>query len=484
MNNEATVRVLLVGDGLMSFDRSTYFSIADVVEILRSMRAPVRAEVTTKHRQNDDFRFRPGSLDGYDEVWLFGFNRIGADELSSAELAVVTRYMNAGGGVFATGDHEDLGAAMCRAIPRIRSMRAWDWPSAQPGYPVAPHGSDRSRHDTLRVSSDGDGRFWFENESDARPQAIEVVRFPAPVGPFVPHPLLVGPHGVIDGIADHAHEGECHFPSDVTRRYEFGDVRGDEYPLNPAGVRITPVRIGYATVIGGHTTDNKYGGGPVKPAVAGRRYAVACAYNGHAARVGRVAVDATWHHFLDINLTGRRDLPPSDVRHRGFRHPSADPRTLEQIAAYFRNLVWWLAPAAKQQELLGTSLQWALSAYPLAEELRPGDDPGDVDTAIAIGRSARATLGENAVHVLAALTERLDNDEVNPWRDTETEYAEDVQPSSPFLDTSRIPDLILGGGVLGIARGEAEIVAGARTALAQLPDALDRATGTLRTFRR
>jgi hypothetical protein len=32
--------------------------------------------------------------------------------------------------LFATGDHEDLGASLCAAIPRVRSMRRWLW---QPG---------------------------------------------------------------------------------------------------------------------------------------------------------------------------------------------------------------------------------------------------------------------------------------------------------------------------------------------------------------
>jgi hypothetical protein len=38
-----------------------------------------------------------------------------------------------GGGLFATGDHEDLGAGMCARIPRVRSMRYWkldDTPSS------------------------------------------------------------------------------------------------------------------------------------------------------------------------------------------------------------------------------------------------------------------------------------------------------------------------------------------------------------------
>ena len=40
-------------------------------------------------------------------------------------LDAVTKFMQLGGGVFATGDHADLGAGMCMDIPRVRSMRFW-----------------------------------------------------------------------------------------------------------------------------------------------------------------------------------------------------------------------------------------------------------------------------------------------------------------------------------------------------------------------
>jgi hypothetical protein len=57
--------------------------------------------------------------------------------------------MDAGGGVFVTGDHEDLGAALSSKIPRVSKMRRWeprDTPglgrlrntSLQPGYFAGP----------------------------------------------------------------------------------------------------------------------------------------------------------------------------------------------------------------------------------------------------------------------------------------------------------------------------------------------------------
>ena len=76
----------------------------------------------------------------YDEVWCFGFkphaalspptndaeiSAPGALPASDAELAALTTWMNNRGGMFATGDHDFLGAPMCHRIPRIGTMRAW-----------------------------------------------------------------------------------------------------------------------------------------------------------------------------------------------------------------------------------------------------------------------------------------------------------------------------------------------------------------------
>jgi hypothetical protein len=40
-------------------------------------------------------------------------------------MQAILNFMNSGGGVFATGDHYKLGACLCGAIPRVRSMRKW-----------------------------------------------------------------------------------------------------------------------------------------------------------------------------------------------------------------------------------------------------------------------------------------------------------------------------------------------------------------------
>jgi hypothetical protein len=75
-----------------------------------------------------NFKFDQAGLDleEFDELWLFGVG--GPTETSAvtdSELAAISRFMQNGGGVFATGDHEDLGLPLNGRIPRVRTMRKW-----------------------------------------------------------------------------------------------------------------------------------------------------------------------------------------------------------------------------------------------------------------------------------------------------------------------------------------------------------------------
>ena len=65
------------------------------------------------------------SLTDFDMVLFFGINAVnaGTDLSGQAEVEAIGRFMEGGGGFFATGDHENLGAALCGRIPRVRSMR-------------------------------------------------------------------------------------------------------------------------------------------------------------------------------------------------------------------------------------------------------------------------------------------------------------------------------------------------------------------------
>jgi hypothetical protein len=80
------------------------------------------------------FRFDDPSIDltVYNEIWLFGYegydiSLVGPPDsmtgepggLTDSELAAITSFMQAGGGLFAVGDHDSLGSGMCGRIPRV-----------------------------------------------------------------------------------------------------------------------------------------------------------------------------------------------------------------------------------------------------------------------------------------------------------------------------------------------------------------------------
>ncbi len=91
-------------------------------------------------------------LAAFQVVFLFGFDNmplpgtLNPDILAwdghhgEDQLWAFVQFMNNGGGLFATGDHEDLGAPLCAAIPRVRSMRRWLW---QPGSFTASAGGEK-----------------------------------------------------------------------------------------------------------------------------------------------------------------------------------------------------------------------------------------------------------------------------------------------------------------------------------------------------
>ena len=153
------VRILMVVDGLDFSDAN--FGLATFVRTLLDMPGRyVRFRITLAHignasptqmlngeprviRRITQFKFDDAShfaADMYDEVMLFGiagtFGGRGtasngqpypADRLADPELRVLTQFMNAGGGLFATGDHGDLGrflATPCRAPATCASGRA------------------------------------------------------------------------------------------------------------------------------------------------------------------------------------------------------------------------------------------------------------------------------------------------------------------------------------------------------------------------
>lgn len=391
-----SVRILMVTDAVGSFGQAN-FGLKALLDALAVPPGPwVRFEVTTAHRGAEstaslqNFRFDRTDLDRFDQIWLFGVANRG-DELTEAELRAIARFMDDGGGVFATGDHEDLGVQMCGRVPRVRSMRMWHWPSPGPnGEPVAPKTDGPDRRDTL--SAGNDSGVQFDDQSDDVPQRIMPRMYSsAPWNPFWykqrPHPLLCGPRGVIRVLPDHPHEGECYEPADLSATFTFDGYTTTEYPAG-----LAPEVIAWSGNGCRIPSDLK---GPLNP----MQFGAIGTYDGHRVDVGRVVVDATWHHFFNINLIGELG-DPGPIKNIGFAATSQGQAAYEDIKSYFRNIAVWLARESTQQCMWWRALWWLRWHHRIAMDVRPyyldAADRLDLTELLRIGSEARDVLGRVA----------------------------------------------------------------------------------------
>ncbi len=380
LRRECTPRILVVADGL-DFNASNDFGLSEFVAALRAAKVHGHTPiVTTAYRGPGagtgadiaGFDFVSGLTKTYDVMFLFAAERAAKDKpgvgsnLPQAEVDAIAAFMAAGKGVFATGDHEDLGAAMCGNLPRIRQMRLW---FNEDGAPPA----DTDKRNTTN-SPGADGMFVFADQSDELPQKIYPRYYQTAPGVSAPHALLQAPSLTvnqtwqpIEVAPDHPHEGECVVPGSLVTPATIGTLTIDEWPA-VAGVRPAPEVIAFGM---------NYGGAfPGKDAIRDpRAFGVIGAYDGHQGGVGRVAVDSTWHHFININIDGtgtsQQALKPGGV---------ASP-SLKLLYAYWQNLATWLMPRNVRRCLLLARVAELVLRYPLIEELPrvpwppPGPDP-------------------------------------------------------------------------------------------------------------
>ena len=305
-------------------------------------------------------------INSYDQIWCFGASGPVTTDL---ELAALTTWMNAGGGLFATGDHDTLGESMCSRIPRIGTMRAWS--TAQ----QVPPASGTKRIDCHRPETPNEiaGIDTISNgDMDAMPQNISWStwqwqwHFPWRVHRR-PHPVLCHPRlGPIDVMPDHNHEGAVFdyvaqpnvgsgtelSPITLTNTYNFNGVVGDEYPTM-LGLRPLPRVIAYGNTLSDPPLRHAKGDSPAK------RFAMISVYDGHDTitvdgGIGRVATDSTWHHWFNMNIT--------EIEATGGPN-------WEKIKRYYLNLAMWLAPKPQIVLQARAAVIASFYSYPGIEEL-------------------------------------------------------------------------------------------------------------------
>jgi hypothetical protein len=443
------LRILFVMDGRIDTGRTSgCFGLGLVIETLRddSFAWWVRFEVDVVRRDNGarrlcgaaspyetaasfNFRFTQQGFDinAYDQVWFFGdFPANDPDDpndakyspLTDAELKLIAEWMDRGGGVFATGDHHNLGASLCSRIPRVRTMRKW---TVDQGVPPQ---FGPGRHETTQG---GPGIVTtYDNEEDAVPQTIEpVYRWTAnsiAILTRVPHPLLCAQDGVIDKFPDHMHEGEVIADDEVELDRALGipGYSGVEYPpaVDPQDPRPRPQVVAH-----GRTTpqfQHEFG------AVNAKRFALVGAYDGDPAEIGRVVVDSTWHHWFSINIHGLRLLNPPVYAH---------------MQAYYRNVALWLATPSQRASMLFAATWGVVVSNPMAFP-------------VALRRNIWQ-VGEKAVDVIGRTASQctLYGLSVN-WLDTKAQMAmsvpDDASPSDP-APSSLPPYLVVRAVVGGVA---------------------------------
>lgn len=350
-----TIRILLYTDysyiseninlwGLTSLQRFIKLKLQGIAHVEFSLMNRHFDYVNNQPNVDGATRLTPELLDRHDELWVFGALQMNTtahphNELDDVEVAALRAWMQTGG-VMVTGDHSNgvgnmtcrsdhrnfvnMGAALGRRIPRAGELRAWDGPpTGCYSVPLA----ERDNHNT----HEGQNPANLDDpllQTDVNPLTLRVT-FDNP-----PHRLFwwyLDPQSQevvpISKFPDHIHEGELRIPSPL----------GGDWPASSP-----------APVIAAQGRDNRY------PAEQ-RLYNLVVAYDGHAANVGRIVADSSFHHYIDRNLlriparlTNRDPVPGSD---------------LDQIAQYYCNLALWLAPK-KIRERIGWGLFFWAARHP------------------------------------------------------------------------------------------------------------------------
>lgn len=471
------IRILIVADGFITFVESE-FGLSELINkaLLPSATPWEQLEIVKAHRseiaQGADicsFKFdqtpdpphnRP--LNSYDQIWLFGSEaEKGTDgkpnqfNLRDSELRELAKFMNRGGGLFATGDHEDLGAALCGRVPRVRNMRKWFLADSPPSRDT------ETRLDTLREGIDQG--FASSDQSDSIPQEIRpVFKLNGARNGALPHPLLRKDGFAITVLPDHMHEGECLVPHDLRAEITLDDgTKFQEYPAaHHTTGRTSPEVVAISTSAGGFVNQLH----PAPPVVP-RCFNIITAYDGHQAvkaddaserdGVGRVVVDASFHHFVDTNLRGTASGHPKKL---GLYDESNNPtKDYLAIKQYYRNLVLWLCPPEKQSAYYLSMLLAVRYLSPLIEEIRVVEEPTLQDLLFAGGvthqaiteRFSSADAIQCAIYAAAALSHDLKAVMVNvfePW-----EAVAPLHSAAMLLNLDLLLKAVLGGSMLGVA---------------------------------
>lgn len=453
-----TQRILLVTDGGLSFDPLSGFGLSRfAAELAKISPTPV---ITKAHRRTDPTADKQNfvfdntiTTANYDQIWLFGIET--APVLTNAEFSVLANFMNGGGGLFATGDHENLGYAMGGELPRVRKMRDW---ATIPMF--------SNRIDTV-TNPGPDHLTQFHDQSDEFPQRI----FPHYYGSgnsWSPHPLLRSPVGDIDVMPDHPHESVCLVGPALNAPYNLHGLNFVEFPpVNNAP--LAPQIIATSVSAGRFLTD--IGKPPTNP----RCFGSISVWDGHQVARGRIVCDSTWHHFVNINLDGTEAPPQAGNNRNGLRDTMLNfTPDYHQVAEYYRNIADWIIPSNRRWCRWWYDFVIERYRFPLIEEWRPLPHPCPWEPRVLLGRLVEDALKVNRGRGLAEeiVTAALETAELEDLaqlvRPTRAEDAARDSKAGPLISADELRLGVLGSVFDALVRD-------LPSSPFDLPKALDRA---------
>lgn len=227
----------------------------------------------------------------FDQIWVMGVD-VG-NGLTGDECAAIGRFREAGGAIFSTRDHEDLGASLC-GLGGIGAAHYFHSKNPEPNV------ENRVNDDPFTPTI-----AWpnYHSGSNGDVQRIALAD-PA-------HPVLqrrAGRSGALELLPAHPHEGAVGAPPfDQTAR----------------------------VVVTGRS------------AVTGRTFNIAVAFDpGADSPLGRGWAESTFHHFCDYNWDVSLGAPsfvsepPSDAI-------AKEPHLLADTKDFVHNLIDWLGPRTR-----------------------------------------------------------------------------------------------------------------------------------------
>ncbi|BDA71955.1 hypothetical protein RIVM261_004580 [Rivularia sp. IAM M-261] len=225
----------------------------------------------------------------FDELWLFALD-VG-EGLSEKDIAGINAFRQRGGGILTTRDHQDMGCSMCGLID-IGDTHYFHTKNPDP--------------DTARLTRDDPYTTYinfpnYHSGANGDYQKITVLE---------PHELLKNPNspsGTIEYFPAHPHEG------------------GIGAPANNK----------YARVIA-----------KSKSIITGRDFNLVVAIDHHqdsaGNNLGRAVTNSSFHHVVDYNWDIEKGCP-SFVDEPPGNGMKTEPRALDDIHTYVKNVAIWLA---------------------------------------------------------------------------------------------------------------------------------------------